>query len=503
MSKVKSITPNPPADFIPESSNTKALQPFRYWCQKVLPLVYDDSLSYYEMLCKVVDYLNKTMEDVTNLHAAYVQLQNYVNNYFSTLDVQEEINKKLDEMASTGQLNQLFNKYIPYITVEQYGAVGDGVTDDSQAFIDAINAELPIFLSKEKTYFCDNLQLKKIKKRIVIYGNYSTIKTTNGIWLQTDDPEYVETYESNVYNCYLDNLFIVGNDINTGITISGKKWYVNNVEVKHFLTAYNFYGDCIESSFNNLRYEFCRTGFVLNTQDAMFNQLFGRFAEVALVVNGAGNQINGIHCWRRETDYPTTNVFAQINTTVYMDDVEVDNYSKGFITDDYLNIGHLYIISKIDTVILECENYANSFRVWIGELLTNTVGKVTFSKEKSFAKVDSYNGGFIHNLPMPLIYSNNGINYYLYGNIIYVIGSMVQPKNTNTVLTFPSNEHLVPDYEQFKNWICILGTSGVDLDIITGVTHGIYTQNAIKTLDTHENDRTIHIYCSYIRNSAD
>lgn len=38
------------------------LKYFRFWCQKVLPLVYDDSLSYYEVLCKVVDYINKLIE---------------------------------------------------------------------------------------------------------------------------------------------------------------------------------------------------------------------------------------------------------------------------------------------------------------------------------------------------------------------------------------------------------------------------------------------------------
>lgn len=35
---------------------------FRFWCYKVLPLVYDDSLSYYEVLCKVVDYINKLID---------------------------------------------------------------------------------------------------------------------------------------------------------------------------------------------------------------------------------------------------------------------------------------------------------------------------------------------------------------------------------------------------------------------------------------------------------
>lgn len=41
----------------------KSLDKFKFWCQKVLPLVYDDSLSYYEILCKVVDYINNMIEN--------------------------------------------------------------------------------------------------------------------------------------------------------------------------------------------------------------------------------------------------------------------------------------------------------------------------------------------------------------------------------------------------------------------------------------------------------
>lgn len=43
------------------------IRKFRFWCQKVLPLVYDDSLSYYEVLCKVIQYLNKIIEDVNSI----------------------------------------------------------------------------------------------------------------------------------------------------------------------------------------------------------------------------------------------------------------------------------------------------------------------------------------------------------------------------------------------------------------------------------------------------
>lgn len=116
-----SITPLPNANFTPTMGTYNTPQTFRFWCQKVLPLVYDDSLSYYELLCKVVDYLNSTMEDVntavediTNLHTAYEQLQSYVNTYFDSLDVQEEINNKLDGMVEDGTFDTLLAPYMAH-----------------------------------------------------------------------------------------------------------------------------------------------------------------------------------------------------------------------------------------------------------------------------------------------------------------------------------------------------------------------------------------------------
>lgn len=99
------------ADFTPNMESYKNPHYFRFWCQKVLPLVYDDSLSYYELLCKVVNYLNDVIADsdamktnIGNLLVAYNELQDYVNHYFDSLDVQTEINNKLDAMAESGEL---------------------------------------------------------------------------------------------------------------------------------------------------------------------------------------------------------------------------------------------------------------------------------------------------------------------------------------------------------------------------------------------------------------
>lgn len=53
----------------------KDLNTFKFWCQKVLPLVYDDSLSYYEILCKVVDYINNMIENQKEFSEGLAELK--------------------------------------------------------------------------------------------------------------------------------------------------------------------------------------------------------------------------------------------------------------------------------------------------------------------------------------------------------------------------------------------------------------------------------------------
>ena len=106
--------PNVPDIFPNYDESYSGQGAFRYWCQTVLPITYDDSLSYYELLNKVVNYLNemlndinlvetnvgKTISAVRRLHGWCEELKTYVDNYFTNLDVQEEINNKLDSMVS-------------------------------------------------------------------------------------------------------------------------------------------------------------------------------------------------------------------------------------------------------------------------------------------------------------------------------------------------------------------------------------------------------------------
>ena len=44
------------------SNTINRVERLRFWCNKILPLVYDESLSYYELLCKVTQKLNELIE---------------------------------------------------------------------------------------------------------------------------------------------------------------------------------------------------------------------------------------------------------------------------------------------------------------------------------------------------------------------------------------------------------------------------------------------------------
>lgn len=96
------------------------LKSFRMWCQKVLPLVYDDSLSYYEVLCKVVTYLNNVIEgtnavidDVEGLRNDLATVQNWINN-FDTKYAEKIIAQYIATMVFFGLTDSgYFVAYIP------------------------------------------------------------------------------------------------------------------------------------------------------------------------------------------------------------------------------------------------------------------------------------------------------------------------------------------------------------------------------------------------------
>lgn len=89
------------------------LPPFKAWLASNIPAVYDNTMSYYDELTSLIAWLEK--EVVPNVNEAIElvnMLKDYVENYFKNLDVQEEINNKLDQMAEDGTLQEIITAYI-------------------------------------------------------------------------------------------------------------------------------------------------------------------------------------------------------------------------------------------------------------------------------------------------------------------------------------------------------------------------------------------------------
>ena len=98
---------------------------FKNYVFKAIPLAFDESMSYYETLCALLKKI-KTIEEVVNNHADVIlELEQYVNNYFDNLDVQEEINNKLDQMAEDGTLEELISVYLSSNAIIGFNTIED------------------------------------------------------------------------------------------------------------------------------------------------------------------------------------------------------------------------------------------------------------------------------------------------------------------------------------------------------------------------------------------
>lgn len=101
------------------------LTPFKWYVLENFPFIEEDfdALTNWQLFCKlgkemnkIINSVNTTGNQVETLTTAFNELQNYVTNYFNNLDVQEEINNKLDEMVQDGTLEQILNKFFTETT---------------------------------------------------------------------------------------------------------------------------------------------------------------------------------------------------------------------------------------------------------------------------------------------------------------------------------------------------------------------------------------------------
>ena len=283
--------------------------PFVRFVASAVPMVFDNSLSYYEAICAMWKYLSDTVNVINNnatVTEEYIQLtkdmKEYMDNYFDNLDVQEEINTKLDAMVEDGTLQEIITTYIqsnvawtfdtvadmksatnliagsyartlgfyslndgggafyyisdtgtanekdviavdtlyanlilePVMTPNQFGALGDGLTDDS-SYIQYALAHCPYIKLFSSVYLAKNIEmgnyntldgngktLKIADNTKLLTNNYNNATVQHNITIKNlvvDCDDVVGSDEQNnlIYLCGVDNCLI------DGVIIDGSK----------------------------------------------------------------------------------------------------------------------------------------------------------------------------------------------------------------------------------------------------------------------------------------
>lgn len=151
------------------------LPPFKAFVLQNFPFIEEDfdALTYYEILCKLVEQLKLTDEQVA-------KITEIINNF----DVQEEVDKKLDEMAEDGTLEELINQEI---------------LGDLQNQVDIIETKVNK-LDYYNSKFTQNI-LKNVHKNVVFAGDSLTRgqSSTSEEQVENPFPSIIETFVNNWY----------------------------------------------------------------------------------------------------------------------------------------------------------------------------------------------------------------------------------------------------------------------------------------------------------------
>lgn len=139
-----------------ETIETLDPSPFKNMVMTVgnLPTSFVASMSYYEALAWLCNYLqttvipavNQNADATTELQEKFIELKSYVDNYFDNLDVQQEINKKLDSMVVDGTFNTLLSNIVQP-TIDELNESIEGIdsrVDNLARIVEASTGATPI-----------------------------------------------------------------------------------------------------------------------------------------------------------------------------------------------------------------------------------------------------------------------------------------------------------------------------------------------------------------------
>lgn len=223
-----------------ENYNYKKLTPFKWFVLQNFPFIDEDfdAITNYQLFCKLGEEINKII-DSENLLGTEVE---NLSHYFDNLDVTEEINNKLDEMAQDGTLTTLIESYInPYITA-QNERINQSITEQN-ANIATQRQQLNESISVQNSSIdTQNIRIANLETIINGLSNFAPIPVTSTSDMTDTTKLYLLTTDGKWYY-YNGSNFVAGGTYQSAENSDQVTTNKKDLEDITYIKTYNTYDD--------------------------------------------------------------------------------------------------------------------------------------------------------------------------------------------------------------------------------------------------------------------
>lgn len=234
------------------SEEYKRISPFKWQLLESFPFIAEDfdQLTEYALYCKLVEYMNKVI-DGTNTLGANVEeyiakfnaLKDYVDDYFENLDVQDEIDNKLNEMTQDGTISNILNN-------ELFSNINNQILQNSND-IGAINEELDDTIKTTDTNVVSITMLTQ-EVREALTGGSTAVVGVNSV-----NSENIVDKAINIYKfdeLIQENYTKEFENVAFGNYVAGNGKYISNNAITNLEDSYvRYYNPTLD---NNTLYQF-------------------------------------------------------------------------------------------------------------------------------------------------------------------------------------------------------------------------------------------------------
>ncbi len=337
-----------------ENYNYKAITPFKWFVLENFPFIEADfdALTNWQLFCKLGKEMNKIIDAVNGMG---IEVEN-IADYFENLNVQNEINNKLDEMADSGELLEIITGYLELNSILCFNTVSS--MKSSENLINGSVAKTLGFHSKNDGGSA--IYLVRTKTNSDVYDEKLLIELQNDLTgvLMIKNEMNVECFGAYGDNSHDDTSAITTALNNCNTVLFGSKTYkssVIDINTSRFLTLIG----------NNTKIQYSRTNWLNLTnisKGTLLNNLYASNRLKGLVIK---NILFDGNCSNAETDIAVTNQNFDLIDICNLDYFELSNcevrntYQGAIGTSGCLNtvIKNCYIhnIGKgaISTLILQ------------------------------------------------------------------------------------------------------------------------------------------------------